>query len=188
MAQCQHRDSRDEAMRGWLLAGLALASLSQASVAQPVGDTVARVRACLKYENAARQECFEPLWQELTRDHLAPAVPPATGDAPWVVSATMSPLDYSPQVIATKVARSASGGAPSQLNLACRGRRTEISVGTAGLWKPSSGEDVMVVYRINNQPEVQERWSVTGGGRTAVFRGDAARLLSLLPDPGQVGI
>ena len=176
-------------MRAWLLAGLALASLGQASEAQPVGDTVARVRACLKYENAARQECFDTLWQELTRDHLAPAVPPAaTGDAAWVVSATMSPLDYSPQVIATKVARAASGSAPSQLTLGCRGRRTEISIGTAGLWKPSSGEDIMVTYRINSEPEVQERWTVSAGGRSAVLRGDAAKLLSLLPDPGQIGI
>jgi len=176
-------------MKRWLLAGLALASLSQASEAQPVGDTVARVRACLKYDNAARQECFDSLWQELTRDHLAPAAPPAAnGDAPWNVSATMSPLDYSPQVIAIKAARSASGGAPSQLRLACRGRRTEISVGTAGLWKPSSGEDVLVIYRISGQPEVQERWSVTAGGRSAVYRGDGAKLLSLLPDPGQVAI
>ena len=176
-------------MKRWLLAGLALASLSQASGAQPVGDTVARVRACMKYENVARQECFDTLWQELTRDHLAPALPPATtGDAPWVVSATMSPLDYSPQVVATKVARSASGGAPSHLSLACRGRRTEISVGTAGIWKPSSGEDVMVAFRINSQPEVQERWTVSANGRNALFRGDAAKLLSLLPDPGQVGI
>src|SRR5262249_42293888 len=116
MAQYQHRDSRADAMKVWLLAGLALASLNQASEAQPVGDTVARVRACMRYENTARQECFDALWEELTRDHLAPATPPGrTGEIPWVVSATMSPLDYSPQVTATKVARSASGNAPSQL-------------------------------------------------------------------------
>jgi hypothetical protein len=176
-------------MRVWLLAGLALASLSQVSKAQPVGDTVARVRACLKYESAARQECFDTLWHELTRDHLAPAAPPsAPTDGSWVVSATMSPLDYSPQVIGTKVARSASAGAPSHLTLACRGRRTEISIGTAGTWRPSTGEDVLVVYRISGQPEVQERWSVTAGGRSAVYRGDGARLLSVLPDPGQVAI
>ena len=176
-------------MKRWLLAGFALASLNQVSEAQPVGDTVARVRACLKYENTARQECFDTLWQELTRDHLAPAGPPVvTGDGSWVVSATMSPLDYSPQIIATKVARSASGSAPSQLSLGCRGRRTEISIGTAGQWRPSSGEDVLVAYRINNQPEVQERWTASANGRSAVFRGDAAKLLSLLPDPGQIGI
>ena len=176
-------------MKVWLLAGLALASLNQASEAQPVGDTVARVRACMKFENTARQECFDTLWEELTRDHLAPAPPPkATGEIPWIVSATMSPLDYSPQVIATKVARSSSGNASSHLSLGCRGRRTEMSIGTAGSWKPSSGEDVMVTYRINDQPEVQERWTVSAGGRSALFRGDAGKLLSLLPDAGQIGI
>ena len=176
-------------MKVWLLAGLALASLNQASEAQPVGDTVARVRACMRYENTARQECFDALWEELTRDHLAPATPPTrTGEVPWIVSATLSPLDYSPQVTATKVARSASGNAPSQLSVGCRGRRTEIAIGTSGSWKPSSGEDVMVAYRINSQPEVQERWTVSAGGRSALYRGDAAKLLTLLPDPGQIGI
>jgi len=176
-------------MKVWLLAGLALASLNQASEAQPVGDTVARVRACMRYENTARQECFDALWEELTRDHLAPATPPTrTGEVPWIVSATLSPLDYSPQVTATKVARSASGNAPSQLSVGCRGRRTEIVIGTSGSWKPSSGEDVMVAYRINSQPEVQERWTVSAGGRSALYRGDAAKLLTLLPDPGQIGI
>jgi hypothetical protein len=176
-------------MRGWLLAGLALAIFNQASEAQPAGDTIARVRHCMQYQRTARQECFDVLWEELTRDHMAPASPPTqNGNAPWIVSATMSPVDYSPQLIATRVNRLASGNAPSLLTLGCRGQRTEISVGTAGLWKPSSADDVMVAYRINNQPEVQERWAVTAGGRSAVFRGDVAKLMSLLPDPGQIGI
>ena len=176
-------------MKTWLLAGLALAGLNQASEAQPAGDTVARVRSCMQYERSARQECFDVLWEELTRDHLAPASPSAqTANAPWVVSATLSPLDYSPQLVATRVNRRATGNAPSILSLGCRGQRPEISVGTAGQWRPSSGDDVMVAYRINNQPEVQERWTMLAGGRSAVFRGDAAKLLSLLPDPGQLGI
>ena len=176
-------------MKRWLLAGLALASLNQVSEAQPVGDTVARVRACLKYENTARQECFDTLWQELTRDHLAPAVPPAaTGDAAWVVSATMSPLDYSPQITATKVNRRTSGNAPAMLTLGCRSQRTAISLGTTGAWKPLIGDDVRVAYRINSQQEVQERWVTSSGGCGATLRGDAAQLLGLMSDPGQFGV
>jgi hypothetical protein len=173
-------------MKAWLLAGLVLAGVNEASEAQPAEDTVARIRICLRYDGAAREECFGVLWQELTRDTSFP--PPLTGGGDWIVSETMSPIDYSPQITATKVTRLTSGNAPSLLTVGCRGQRTEVSVGTTATWRPLSGDDVRVYYRINSQPEVQERWAISAGGRSAVLRGDAGRLLSLLPDPGQLGI
>lgn len=169
-----------------LLAVLALLSVGLASHGQPIDDTVARITACLKSDGQARQECLDRLWGE-----LHPAVPPAPaqgGDANWIVSETMSPLDYSPQIAATKVSPSAVASAPSLLTIACRGQRTEISVGTAGLWKPSVADEFRVAYRIGNQPEVHGRWAASAGGRSALFRGDAVRFLNSLPDGGQLWV
>jgi hypothetical protein len=106
----------------------------------------------------------------------------------WIVSATMSPVDYSPQITATKVTRKTSGNAPSMLTIGCRSQRTEISLGTTGAWKPLIGDDVRVAYRFNTQQEVQERWLTSTGGNAATLRGDAARLLDLMSDPSQFGV
>jgi hypothetical protein len=175
-------------MRAWLLAGLVLVAVNQASEAQPANDTVARIRACLRYESAARERCFDVLWRELTREASLTAVPPVRTGEDWIVSATMSPVDYSPQITATKITRNTTGNAPSMLTLGCRSQRTEISLGTTGSWKPLRGDDVQVAYRINGLQEVQERWSTSTGGNAATLRGDAGRLLGLMSDPGQFGV
>ena len=175
-------------LRTWLLAGLALAGINQASRAEPGEDTVTRIRACLKYESAAREACFDTLWRELTREASLTAPPPVRKSDDWIVSSTMSPVDYSPQITATKITRKTSGNAPSLLTVGCRFQRTEISLGTVGEWKPLRGDDVRVAYRLNSQPEVLERWATSAGGHGAALRGDAARLLDLMSDPVQFGV
>ena len=175
-------------MKAWLLAGLALVGLNQESRAQPAEDTVTRIRACLRYEVTAREACFDALWRALTREASLATVPPVRTGDDWIVSATMSPVDYSPQITATKVTRKTSGNAPSMLTVGCRSQRTEISLGTTGAWKPLIGDDVRVAYRLNTQQEVQERWLTSTGGNAATLRGDAARLLDLMSDPGQFGV
>jgi hypothetical protein len=175
-------------MKAWLLAGLALTGINQASKAQPADDTVTRIRACLRYEGTAREACFDALWRELTSEASLTAGPPLRTGGDWIVSATMSPVDYSPQITATKVNRRTSGNAPAMLTLGCRSQRTEISLGTTGAWKPLIGDNVRVAYRINSQQEVQERWTTSAGGHGATLRGDAARLLGLMSDPGQFGV
>jgi hypothetical protein len=175
-------------MKAWLLAGLALAGLNQESQAQPAEDTVTRIRACLRYEGTTREACFDALWRALTREASLATVPPVRTGEDWIVSATMSPVDYSPQITATKITRKTAGNAPSLLTVGCRSRRTEISLGTTGAWKPLIGEDVRVAYRLNTQQEVQERWLTSTGGNAATLRGDAARLLDLMSDPGQFGV
>jgi hypothetical protein len=175
-------------MKAWLLAGLALVGLNQESRAQPAEDTVTRIRACLRYEGTAREACFDALWRALTREASLATVPPVRTGDDWIVSATMSPVDYSPQITATKVTRKTSGNAPSMLTVGCRSQRTEISLGTTGAWKPLIGDDVRVAYRLNTQQEVQERWLTSTGGNAATLRGDAARLLDLMSDPGQFGV
>jgi hypothetical protein len=175
-------------MKVWLLAGLVLAAANQASEAQPASDTVTRIRACLRYESAAREKCFDALWRELTREASLTALPPVRTGDDWIVSSTMSPIDYSPQITATKITRKTSGNAPSMLTLGCRSQRTEISLGTTGSWKPLRGDDVQVAYRINSQQEVQERWMTSTGGNAATLRGDAGRLLGLMSDSSQFGV
>jgi hypothetical protein len=175
-------------MKTWLLAGLALAGLNLASQAEPAEDTVTRIRACLKYEGTAREACFDALWRELTREASLGGLPPVRRGEDWIVSSTMSPVDYSPLITATKVTRKTSGNAPSLLTVGCRFQRTEVSLGTIGEWKPLRGADVQVAYRINSQQEVQERWATSAGGHGAALRGDAARLLDLMSDPGQFGV
>jgi hypothetical protein len=175
-------------MKTWLLAGLVLASIHQESKAQPADETVTRIRACLRYEGPAREKCFDALWRELTRAASLTPLPPARTADDWIVSATMSPVDYSPQITATKITRNTSGNAPSMLTLGCRSQRTEISLGTTGSWKPLRGDDVQVAYRINNQQEVQERWMTSTGGNAATLRGDAGRLLGLMSDAAQFGV
>jgi hypothetical protein len=175
-------------MKVWLLAALALAGSSQASRAEPGEDTVTRIRACLRYEGTARAACFDALWRELTREASLATVPPVRTSNDWIISATMSPVDYSPQITATKVTRKTSGNAPSLLTVGCRSQRTEITLGTTGAWKPLIGDDVRVAYRLNTQQEVQERWLTSTGGNAATLRGDAARLLDLMSDPGQFGV
>jgi hypothetical protein len=104
-------------MRAWLLAGLVLTATSQAGKAQSANDTVTRIRACLRYEGAARERCFDVLWRELTREASLTAIPPVRTADDWIVSATMSPVDYSPQITANKITRTTSGNAPSKLTL-----------------------------------------------------------------------
>jgi hypothetical protein len=175
-------------MKTWLLAGLALAGINQTSTAEAAEDTVTRIRVCLRYEGTARAACFDALWRELTREASLGTLPPVRTGNDWIVSATMSPVDYSPQVSATKINRNTSGNAPSLLTLGCHSQRTEISLSTVGAWKPLRGDDVQVAYRINGQPEVQERWLTSAGGHAAALRGDAARLLGLMSDPVQFGV
>jgi hypothetical protein len=169
-----------------LLAVLALSSVSQASHGQSIDSTLERIEFCLKSHGQARQECVEKLWRELYR--AGPHVPTQSSDGNWIISETMSPLDYSPQISATKVSLSTGNSAPSLLTIGCRAQRIEVSVGTAGLWKPSSTDELRVAYRMNDQPEVQGRWAASAGGRGAIFRGDAVKLLSLLPDAGQLWV
>jgi hypothetical protein len=175
-------------MKAWLVAGLALAGLNQESQAQPADDTVTRIRNCLQYQGTAREACVDALWRALKREASLATLSPVRTSEDWIVSATMSPLDYSPLITATKLTRKTSGNAPSLLTVGCRSQRTEISLGTTAAWKPFSGDDVRVAYRINSQQEMQERWTTSLGGHAAILRGDAARLLGLMSDPGQFGV
>lgn len=163
-----------------LLAVTVLSSLSQAVHAQ-AGDAVDRLRGCSKYEGVERLKCVDELLQEAAPD---PVQPPGPN---WIISETTSPVDYRPQIAALTTARaSSSQDAPSSLAIHCRAQRTELIISTTGSWKPATDGEVKVVYRVNEEPLVEQRWRPAEAGRGLAFQGDVVRFLRSMPDGGQI--
>jgi hypothetical protein len=106
----------------------------------------------------------------------------------WVISETTSPVDYSPLITAANPSHAIVKDAPSSLAIRCRRERTELVVATTGTWLPSKYNDFRVIYQINAQAPVEQRWAAFTGGRSAIFRGDTIRFLQALPDSGYMSI
>jgi hypothetical protein len=174
-------------MRRAFLAAMALLAAGQmASGQQQANDAIARFKACLQRDGAARPECIDALSRQLSGISPSAAVPPSGGN--WIVSETMSPLDYSAQITATILAEVPGKDAPSLFSIRCRGQRTELLVSTSGTWRPSRAGQFKVIHRIDDQPAVEGRWMALASGRTAAFSGDAVRLLRSLPEGGRLSI
>jgi hypothetical protein len=156
-----------------------LSSLSQAVCAQ-TGDAVGRLKACSQFEGMERLKCVDELLQE-----VAPEPAPSQGPT-WVISETTSPVDYGPQIAALTTARGSSQDAPSSLAIHCRARRTELIISTTGSWKQAAESEVKVVYRINEEPSVEQRWRAAEAGKSLAFAGDVVRFLRSMPDSGQI--
>jgi hypothetical protein len=45
---------------------------------------------------------------------------------------------------------------------------------------------VKVVYRINEEPSVEQRWRAAETGRSLAFPGDVVRFLRSMPDSGRI--
>ena len=170
-----------------VFAGLGQAAWMQAVQAQSTDHAIKQLRSCLKTEAAARQQCLDQLWSDLTRDNK-PASPAREGGT-WVISETVSPVDYTPQISAANLSQATGPNAPTSLAVHCRRQRAELAVSTTGSWKASSADEFRVAYRVNEGPVVvEERWAAAPGGRTAVFKGDAVQWLRTLPDSGQITV
>src|SRR3981189_2729169 len=161
------------------LAVTVLSSLSQAVCAQ-AGDAVDRLKACSQFEGMERLKCVDELLQEVTPGAVQPQGPN------WVISETTSPVDYKPQIAALTTARASSQDAPSSLAVHCRAQRTELIISTTGSWKQATDGEVKVVYRINEEPPVEQRWRPAETGKSLAFQGDVVRLLRSMPDSGQI--
>jgi hypothetical protein len=161
------------------LAVTVLSSLSQAVCAQ-AGDAVDRLKACSQFEGMKRLKCVDELLQEMAPDSAQPQGPN------WIISETTSPVDYRPQIAALTTARASSQDAPSSLAIHCRARRTELIISTTGSWKQATDGEVKVVYRINEEPPVEQRWRAAETGRGLAFQGDVVRFLRSMPDSGQI--
>jgi hypothetical protein len=163
------------------LAVTMLSGLSQAVFAQS-DHAVDRLKACSQFEGMERLKCVDELLQQMEE---APNRTPPPG-ANWIVSETTSPVDYKPQIAASTTARASSQDAPSSFAIRCRARRTELIISTTGSWKQGKDGEVKVVYRINEEPPVEQRWRVAETGRSLAFPGDVVRFLRSMPDGGQI--
>jgi hypothetical protein len=95
-------------------------------------------------------------------------------------------VDYKPQIAALTTALATSRDAPSSLAIHCRAHRTEVLISTMGSWKPATGGEVKVVYRINEEPPVEQRWKPETSGKSLAFPDDVVRFLRSMPDSGQI--
>ncbi len=161
------------------LAVTLLSSLSQAVCAQ-AGDAVDRLKACSQFDGMERLKCVDELLQEVAPDSTQPQGPN------WIISETTSPVDYRPQITALTTARASSQDAPSSLAIHCRAQRTELIISTMGSWKQATDDVVKVVYRINQEPPIEQHWRPAQTGRSFAFQGDVVRFLRSMPDSGQI--
>ena len=172
-------------MRVWVIV-LALSIVSQTVCSQPAGDPISRLKACFQLERALQSECLENLSRELADKKNQNSAEPAAGN--WIVSETMSPVDYSPMITATTSSQSVAKDAPALFIIRCRGQRTDLLVSTEGSWRASRANELQVDLRVNDQPAVTMQWTASSDGRTALFKSDAVRFLRSLPDGGRITI
>jgi hypothetical protein len=114
-----------------------------------------------------------------------PAKPPDTN---WVVSETMSPIDYSPLITAAIRSTSSEKDAPDILTIRCRQLRTELVLRTEGTWHISRASEVQVDYRINDQSVVSLQLAGSADGKAATYKDDAVNLLRSLPEGARLKI
>src|SRR4051812_46756552 len=108
-------DGGPAAMTRGLIA-LAFAGLSHAALAQPADESIAQMQSCLREEGAARQQCIDQLWWELTGDK-APTGPTRSPGGSWVISETQSPVDYSQQISAANLSHAGGENVPTTLTI-----------------------------------------------------------------------
>jgi hypothetical protein len=126
---------------------------------------------------------------------IRPDTRPTTANVPagstgtnWVVSETVSPLDYSPLVTALIRTTSPVKNAPTSLGVRCREKHTEFLVRTDGTWVTTRSKKLRVDYQINDQPAVTLTWTASADGKTASYKDDAVGLLQSIPEGAQLKI
>ena len=172
-------------MRVWLIA-VAFSVVGQPVCAQPSDDAIARLKACFQLDRALQSECLENLSRKLgdKKNQNSAELAPQN----WIVSETMSPVDYSPMITATISSEPIAKDAPATFIIRCRGERTDLLVSTEGSWHASRANELRVDLRVNNQPAVRMQWIASPDGRTAIFKEDAVKFLRSLPDGGRIAV
>jgi hypothetical protein len=162
---------------------ITLVNLGAMTCAQ-AGDATERLKGCSRFEGMERLKCVD----ELLGEAAEPPNPPPPRGQSWIISETTSPVDYKPQIEAQTMGRPATKDAPSSFSIHCRAGRTELMISTSPSWKPPPDSNVKVVYQVNDQPTIEERWRTAEGGKSLAFQGDVVRLLRSMPEGGQLVI
>ena len=102
----------------------------------------------------------------------------------WLVSETMSPLDYSPVAIATAESRDTIWGSPIKLSIQCRGGRTDVVFSGASV--TGRPEAYVISYSIDGERTAQIVAMAPPSGRGIALRGDVVGFLQALPAEGSV--
>lgn len=159
------------------VAGISLASgTALAQVAQD--HPTAQLHDCLPSERAAGLECPEKA-QRSTAPHQA-------NKGNWIISLTVSPVDYSPVATATTSSRDGAVESGMKLSIRCRGGRNELVVAGPGIL--ARGNDYAISYRVNDGQELRIAAAVPTSGIGVAFGGDVGRLLQSLPDSGSLSV
>jgi len=159
-----------------VLSGLSLTVCAQ------IGNAVDRLKACSQLEAIERSKCVDDILKKMA-ETPDPAQPQGRN---WIISETTSPVDYTPQIAALTTAREPSQDAPSALTIYCRAHRTGLTISTTGSWKQATDAAVKVVYKINDDPSVEQRGITLEAGNSLAFPGDVVRLLRSMPDGGWI--
>jgi hypothetical protein len=167
--------------RATLFASATIAVMGGIAQTQGGDDPMARLRDCSLMEQADRLECLDRLSRAVT-----PWAPPGPKEDRWIVSQTMSPLDYSPIATATLSSRDVAGGSAMQLSMRCRGGRTEITIAGAAVSGP--GDDYAISFRVNGGQPVQIAASAPAFGAGVAFKVDAVALIQSLPGEGELAV
>lgn len=164
-----------------IMLSVAFEIASRVALAQGATDPMAQLRACSLLDPAERPACLNKLPQ--------PAKVPErpAGDAEgWIVSETTSPVDYTPIVTATALARGNPNAALKQLSIHCRNGRTEMVL--AGPAASDGGVDYALSYRLDDGQPVAIAAGRPSHGTGVAFRGDVVGLLLSLPDEGGIAV
>lgn len=162
----------------WFVAGITLASGN--ALAQGAQDhPAAQLHDCSPAERAAGLECPE-------RAPRTTAPRQANQANNWIISVTISPVDYSPVATATTSSRDGAGESGVKLSIRCRGGRSELVVAGPGV--SGRGTDYAISYRVNDGQGLQIAATAPTSGIGVAFGGDVVRLLQSLPDSGSLSV
>lgn len=102
----------------------------------------------------------------------------------WLFSETMSPVDYSPVVIASATAGDAADGSGMKLSIACRGGNTSLMLSTPGISPASAGYPVS--YAVDGGAPMVLAAAAAPSETSIGLRADVVRLLLSLPAQGEI--
>jgi hypothetical protein len=109
---------------------------------------------------------------------------PVAGD--WIVSETVSPIDYAPVIVATASSKAASAGSAMQVSIRCHGGRTDVALSGVALTRRA--EDYRVSYRVDDGQATALTTGNPSSGIGVAIKGDTVRLLHSLPDEGSIAL